>query len=76
MSARRRTTALIARYLLLSATALIFVAPILFLVAGSLRPESEVLARELGWRSLAPLDPTLENYRDVFARVVTTSGQR
>lgn len=69
MSARRPKTALAVRYLVLSAAALIFVAPILFLLAGSLRPESEVLGGELGWRSLVPLDPTLENYRDVFSRV-------
>ncbi|MET9992193.1 carbohydrate ABC transporter permease [Streptomyces mutabilis] len=47
---------------------LLFVLPLLWVLAGSLRPGSEVLAglSDLSWRSLVPTDATLDNYVTLF----------
>lgn len=53
---------------LLAAVAL-FISPIALMVVGSLKPDDRVLAEAGSWRAFVPQDPTLQNYRDVFARV-------
>lgn len=55
-------------YLALSALALIYVLPILFMVVGSLKPDARVLTEAGSARALIPADASLENYRDVFDR--------
>jgi putative chitobiose transport system permease protein len=58
---------------------LLFVLPLLWVLGGSLRPGSEVLAGlgDLSWRSLVPTDATLDNYvtlfRGDFGRAVLNS---
>jgi multiple sugar transport system permease protein len=44
-----------------------FLGPLWFMFTGSLRPNDKVLA--LGWQSLLPGDPTLDNYRAVFRQL-------
>ena len=59
----------IINYILLSVTALIFITPILFMAAGSLKPEARVLSEMDSLRALLPIDVSLHNYSDVFARI-------
>jgi multiple sugar transport system permease protein len=59
----------VANYLLLSVAALVFIAPILFMVAGSLKPEARVLNEMGTLHALLPGKIELHNYRDVFARI-------
>jgi multiple sugar transport system permease protein len=59
----------VANYLLLSVAALVFIAPILFMVAGSLKPEARVLSEMGTLHALLPGKIELHNYRDVFARI-------
>jgi len=47
----------------------IYLSPILFMVVGSLKPDDRVLAEAGSWRAFWPAGASLENYRDVFARV-------
>jgi len=56
-------------YLLLSAAALLFIAPVLFMVAGSLKPDARVLSEMDTLRSVLPAEIDWQNYRDVFARI-------
>jgi multiple sugar transport system permease protein len=64
-SARRRrfrpTRAL--RYVILSAGAVLFVAPFAYMVTSSFQPLSEIFSYPPKW---IPTDPTLQNYRDFF----------
>ena len=53
----------------LAAAALLFVAPILFMVAGSLKPDERVLVEAGSLRAFWPEGASLQNYRDVFERV-------
>ncbi|MEJ2452330.1 MAG: carbohydrate ABC transporter permease, partial [Gammaproteobacteria bacterium] len=57
------------RYLGLLGLALIFIAPILFMLAGSFKPDARVLTEAGQWQALVPSGATLQNYRDVFTRV-------
>ena len=57
------------KYLLLVAVAAVFVAPLAFMVVGSLKPDDRVLADAGSWRAFAPGEASLQNYRDVFDRV-------
>jgi multiple sugar transport system permease protein len=59
----------IINYILLSVTALLFITPILFMAAGSLKPEARVLSEMDSFRALLPIDVSLQNYSDVFARI-------
>ncbi len=59
-------------YLSLLLFALLFIAPIIFMLAGSLKPEARVLMEAGGWRAFWPEDVSLTNYRDVFERVAFT----
>ena len=56
-------------YLLLSVTALLFIAPVLFMVAGSLKPDARVLSEMDSLRAVLPTEIDWQNYRDVFARI-------
>lgn len=59
-------------YLSLLLFALLFIAPIIFMLAGSLKPEARVLMEAGGWRAFWPEEVSLTNYRDVFERVAFT----
>ena len=56
-------------YVVLSVCALVFVAPVAFMIIGSLKPETQVLPAAGSWRAFVPDTVSLENYRDVFRRV-------
>ena len=51
------------RYLILSAGAVLFVAPFLYMVSSSFQPLSEMFSSPPRW---IPDNPTLQNYRDFF----------
>jgi multiple sugar transport system permease protein len=65
-TARLRSVAL---WLTLLVAALLWVAPLLFMIAGSLKPDALVLPEAGSWRGFVPDHASLANYRDVFARV-------
>lgn len=56
-------------YGLLLGTALLFIAPLLLMLAGSFKPDERVLLEAGGWRAFVPQSPSWQNYADVFARV-------
>lgn len=56
-------------YALLGVTALLWLLPVLVMVASSLKPDERVLPEAGTLAGLVPLDPTVENYRDVLRRV-------
>lgn len=49
--------------------AFLFLAPILFMISGSLKPDEQVLLEAGSLRSLLPSTIQLDNFRDVFHRV-------
>lgn len=59
----------IASYLLLTFLAFIFIAPILFMIVGSLKPDDLVLSEASTLKAFIPQQISLQNYRDVFERV-------
>ncbi|TVP80541.1 carbohydrate ABC transporter permease [Thioalkalivibrio sp.] len=63
-----RTRAALA-YALLLAFTLLFVAPVLFMLVGSLKPDDLVLAEAGTLRAFFPDTISLDNYRAVFERV-------
>lgn len=56
-------------YVVLTALALPVLAPVLFMLAGSLKPEAQVLADAGSLWAFVPAEASLQNYYDVFARV-------
>lgn len=48
---------------------LLFISPIAFMLAGSFKPDARVLLEAGEWRAFWPAEMSLQNYRDVFARV-------
>jgi len=48
---------------------LIYLAPVLFMFIGSLKPDADVLVQAGSWRALWPDTVSLENYRNVITRV-------
>jgi multiple sugar transport system permease protein len=52
----------------LIALALLFLAPVLMMLAGSLKPDARVLAEAGSLAGLIPQQASLQNYADVFAR--------
>lgn len=56
-------------YLALTAAAAVFMAPIAFMLAGSLEPDGRVLTDAGSWRAFWPDQPTTSSYVDVFRRV-------
>ena len=67
MKARRQSAVPLGSAGVLIATALVLLGPLVFMLAGSLRPNEEVLS--LGWRALLPTDASLANYRSVFEQL-------
>jgi multiple sugar transport system permease protein len=65
----RRLTTTMLSYAALTGLALLFIAPILLMLAGSLKPEARVLTEAGSLKAFIPTDWSLQNYRDVFARV-------
>jgi multiple sugar transport system permease protein len=55
-------------YAALLLLALLFVAPLLLMISGSLKPDARVLLEAGSLRGLVPDSISLENYRDVFRR--------
>jgi multiple sugar transport system permease protein len=58
-----------ARYAALAVLALLFVAPVLSMVAGSFKPEARVLVEAGSLQAFIPAGWSLDNYQDVLARV-------
>ena len=65
----RRPIALPLTYLSLLLLGLLFISPIGFMLAGSLKPDARVLVEAGDWRAFWPAGISLQNYHDVFARV-------
>jgi len=65
----RHVVSLLASYLALTLLAILFLVPILFMVVGSLKPESRVLVDAGSLRAFWPMQWDPGNYRDVFERV-------
>ncbi len=66
---RRKWLGAIASYLVLTMLALLFVAPIVFMIVGSLKPDSLVLTEAGTLKAFLPQQASFQNYRDVFERV-------
>ena len=67
MIRKQKTTTMI--YTVNTILGLLYVAPLLWMVASSFKPESRIFADMThGLRAFIPLDFTLENYREVFVR--------
>lgn len=56
-------------YLILTFLAFLFVAPILFMIVGSLKPDDLVLVESGSIKAFIPDNITLQNYQNVFERV-------
>jgi multiple sugar transport system permease protein len=56
-------------YACLLLACLLFISPLGFMLAGSLKPDARVFVDAGGWRAFWPTGMSLDNYRDVFARV-------
>lgn len=56
-------------YGVLTVVAILFVAPILFMIVGSLKPDERVLTEGGSWKAFVPTDASFQNYSDVFDRV-------
>jgi multiple sugar transport system permease protein len=63
----------VVRYLLvygcLLLIGLLFISPIGFMLAGSLKPDARVFLEAGSWQAFWPVGGSLDNYLDVFARV-------
>ncbi|NNG12417.1 MAG: carbohydrate ABC transporter permease [Halobacteria archaeon] len=59
----------LASYAVLLSAALLFIAPLLFMFTGSLKPDDQVLLEAGSWRAFVPESIAWQNYLDVFARV-------
>ncbi len=53
----------------ITASALVWILPVVFILAASLKPDAAVLAEAGGLQAFWPSPPTLDNYGDVFDRV-------
>lgn len=62
----RRAAGSLGAIVLLLAAAAVFLLPVWFMIAGSLKPNDQVLAGGASWHALWPVQATLENYRTVF----------
>lgn len=65
---------LILTYCILTLTVLFFIAPVLFMFIGSLKPEGTILTEAGTWRALFPERVTLQNYRDALVRTAFLSN--
>lgn len=64
-SSLSRTLSLVLRYLVMAAVAVLFLAPLLWMVSTAFKPESEVYAYPPQW---LPQAPTLANFQNVLNR--------
>lgn len=65
----RRRLDLAARYAVLCGAALVFILPVMLMVASSLKPDQQLLADTASFRAFLPVgDISLQNYRDMFRR--------
>ena len=60
---------IVASYLLLTLLALLFIAPLVFMIVGSLKPDDLVLAEAGSIRAFIPTSVSFQNYSDVFDRI-------
>ncbi|NET72209.1 MAG: carbohydrate ABC transporter permease [Sphaerospermopsis sp. SIO1G2] len=56
-------------YIILTFLAFLFIAPILFMIVGSLKPDDLVLVESGSIKAFIPEQISLKNYQNVFARV-------
>ena len=56
-------------YLVLAVLSLLFIAPVIFMIVGSFKPDARVLVDMGTIHALLPGQVSLENYHDVFRRV-------
>jgi multiple sugar transport system permease protein len=69
---RSRTRALLSALLtsaVLAVAAAVYLAPVIFMIVGSFKPDEKVLAEAGTIRAFFPRELTADNYRDVFERV-------
>ena len=60
---------IVVSYLVLTLLALLFIAPLLFMIVGSLKPDDLVLAEAGSIRAFIPTSVSFQNYSDVFERI-------
>ena len=65
----KRISSTILIYMTLLVVGLLFISPVGFMLAGSLKPDARVFVEAGGWRAFWPAGMSLDNYRDVFVRV-------
>ncbi len=65
----RKLLSTIGSYLLLTVLALLFIAPIVFMIVGSLKPDDLVLLEAGTLKAFLPEKASFQNYWDVFERV-------
>jgi multiple sugar transport system permease protein len=65
----RKLLSTIGSYLLLTVLALLFIAPIVFMIVGSLKPDNLVLLEAGTFKAFLPDKASFQNYWDVFERV-------
>lgn len=65
----RKRLSIISSYLMLTVLALLFIAPIVFMIVGSLKPDELVLSESGTFKAFLPEKVSFQNYWDVFERV-------
>jgi multiple sugar transport system permease protein len=65
----RRLLVKTVNFAILAVAAFLYISPILFMAAGSLKPDNLVLAEAGSLRAFVPAEASLQNYFDVFERV-------
>jgi multiple sugar transport system permease protein len=65
----RKRLSTISSYLVLTVLALLFIAPIVFMIVGSLKPDELVLSEAGTFKAFLPDKVSFQNYWDVFERV-------
>jgi multiple sugar transport system permease protein len=68
-SASRKWIGVLGRYSLMTLLALIFIAPIAFMIVASFKPDDLVLSQAGTLQAFIPEYASVQNYRDVFGRV-------
>lgn len=66
---KRRTLGNLIFYIGNTAVALIFVSPLLWMIAASLKPESRIFSELTSLKAFIPVGATLSNYAQVFQRI-------